>query len=134
MKKIIVGISIMAVFIILQACSKKDNAPVATGYEGVWTGKVSIFSPDSIQLNLKLGGAADGKLAISPDGSAADTIYGNWAVVDTLITITTLSTNTMTQRFYTFFAKANKNILDGRCAVVFSGMGGKADFHVVRKK
>ena len=65
MIKYIAFATIIAGFIILQACSKKNTQPIVTGYEGFWTGKIPLANAkDSIQFNLKLGGALDGKLFI----------------------------------------------------------------------
>lgn len=132
MKKMMVSIGIIAAFVLLQACSKKETGPVATGYEGFWTGRMSFFNPDSIQLNLKLGGLVDGKLFISPNGSAEDTVHGKWAVIDTLITMTTI--NTKKSNVYTFFAKADKDSLNhGKCLISYQGAAYNP-FKLARKK
>lgn len=133
MRKNLICIGIIAAFIILQACSKKEAvSPIATGYEGEWTGTIPQYTNDSIQLNLKLGGFVDGKLFISPNGTAVDTVHGSWVVADTLMTITVIGT--APKKLHTFLGKANKNILNGTYVVTTPVNGDFENFHLARKK
>lgn len=129
MKKYIIATIIITAFIVLQACSKKDTGPVATGYEGFWTGKWPAASPvDSIQLNLKLGGTLDGKLRIytnRTDGFAVDTVHGNWLFMDTILVLTTLSPTNNPRTFV--IPKPNRDTLRGK-------IDGTFDFYLARKK
>ena len=113
MIKYILSTTIPIFCIVLQACSKKDTAPAATGYEGVWTGKSPNYNPeDSIQFNLKLRGGFDGKIRIKADGSTSETLRGNWYIIDTLLVISTLGVNNFTRTFVAPLHK--KNTLRGK--------------------
>jgi hypothetical protein len=115
MKKNIFCIAIIAGFIILQACSKKDSGPIATGYEGIWTGKafqntIPAVTNNGMQFNLKLAGTVTGKIKISPDGATFDSVRGNWSIIDTFLSITFLTPNNNPGLF---IAKLNKDTLKG---------------------
>lgn len=63
MKKTFTIFAAIAFVCIFEACSKKDNSvpsPVLTGFEGVWVGKYTSTSPDSLTFTLKAGNLVDG--------------------------------------------------------------------------
>lgn len=63
MKKTFTILAAIALVCILGACSKKDNpapSPVLTGFEGIWVGKYTSNSPDSLTFTLKAGNLVEG--------------------------------------------------------------------------